>query len=179
MHIQGQNIRAQEALRNYLSSAKITFIGLGNTLAGDDGAGIEMLRELKGRVGDAPGMAFKEIPGDMYEIWDILPGTESMVFLDAVTGEVPGVISVGKTLPRAYTPSFHQADLCSVVESLATVYDGEFPQWTLWGVTINPPQTLGEGLTRVVRSAVDQAVIEIEELLRGKGLPVGEILVNI
>ncbi|MCD4708197.1 MAG: hydrogenase maturation protease [Candidatus Sabulitectum sp.] len=179
MCLQGKNIPTQKILKNCPAPAKITFIGIGNTLAGDDGAGMVMLWKLRRRIGDVPGVAFREIPGDMYEIWDILPGTESMVFLDAVAGEIPGIISAGKTLPRAFFPSFHQADLCSVVASLATLYDGEFPPWILWGVTIHPPRMLGEGLSDVVEYAVDKAVTEIVKLLRGNGLPIGRLLVKI
>ncbi len=158
---------------------KITFIGVGNTLAGDDGAGMAMLQELRCRIGDVSGIAFREIPGDLYEIWNILPGTKSVVFLDAVAGEVAGQVITGKTLPRAFSPSFHQSDLCTLVESLATIYEGEFPQWTLWGVTIDPPQVLGEGLSEVVAVAVKKAVSEITDLMQGDGLQVGGNLIKI
>ena len=158
---------------------KVTFIGIGNTLAGDDGVGMVMLRKLKENIGDVNGVAFLEIPGDLFEIWDIASGTDSIVFLDAVAGTVAGVVSWGKTLPRAMSPSFHQSDLCTVVESLASIYQGEFPQWTLWGVTIDPPQTLGEGLSDVVAHAVERGVSEITALLQGDGLPVGRNLIKV
>lgn len=161
-----------------MNSAKITFIGIGNTLAGDDGAGIVMLRKLKNRIGETPDICFREMPGDLFEIWDILPDTDAIVFLDAVAGTEAGSISIGKTLPRAFSPSFHQADLCTVVESFATIYEGEFPQWILWGVTIDPPKTLGEGLSRAVADAVEDAVSEIASLLLGDGLTVGDTLVR-
>lgn len=162
-----------------MSISKITFIGIGNTLAGDDGAGIVMLRKLQSRISNVPGVVFREIPGDLYEVWDLLPTTETMVFLDAVAGETAGELFQGKTLVRAFCPSFHQSDLCSVVESLAMIYDADFPQWTLWGVTIDPPLMLGEGLSRVVGLAVDKAVNEITGLLFGEGLPVGSNLVKL
>lgn len=162
-----------------MASAKLTFIGIGNTLAGDDGAGIVMLRSLEHRIGSVPGIAFVEIPGDLYEIWDIAPSTECIVFLDAVAGDTAGVVVVGKTHPRAFSPSFHQSDLCSVVESLASIYSGRFPQWTLWGVTIDPPETLGEGLSELVTLGVEKAVSEITELLLGEGLSVGEMIVKL
>ncbi|MCK5035388.1 MAG: hydrogenase maturation protease [Candidatus Sabulitectum sp.] len=158
---------------------KVTFIGIGNTLAGDDGAGMVMLRKLRENIGDVNGVAFLEIPGDLFEIWDIASGTDSIVFLDAVAGTVAGVVSREKTLPRAMSPSFHQSDLCTVVESLASIYQGEFPQWTLWGITIDPPQTLGEGLSDVVALAVERAVSEITALLQGDGLPVGRNLIKV
>lgn len=77
------------------------------------------------------------------------------------------------------SPSFHQSDLCTVVESLASIYQGEFPQWTLWGITIDPPQTLGEGLCDIVALAVERAVSEITALLLGDGLPVGRNLIKV
>ncbi len=158
---------------------KVTFIGIGNTLAGDDGAGMIMLRKLKDAIGEVSGVAYLEIPGDLFEIWDIASGTDSIVFLDAVAGEAAGVVTVGKTLPRAMSPSFHQSDLCTVVESLASIYQGDFPQWTLWGVTIDPPQTLGEGLSSAVALAVEKAVSEITALLQGDGLQVGRNLIKV
>jgi len=157
----------------------VTFIGIGNTLAGDDGAGMIMLRKLKDVIGEVDGVVYLEMPGDLFEIWDIASETDSIVFLDAVAGEVAGVVTTGKTLPRAMSPSFHQSDLCTVVESLASIYQGEFPQWTLWGVTIDPPQVLGEGLSEIVALAVEKAVLEIIILLRGDGLPVGRNLIKV
>jgi len=157
---------------------RITFIGIGNTLAGDDGVGIFMLRELERRLASTRGMKFLEIPGDLYAVWDILPDTESVVFLDAVAGEKPGMIKTGRTMSRALSPSFHQADLCSVLDSLEAVYEGVFPQWTLWGVTVDPPQTLGEGLTQEVAGAVEETVFRLITLLEGDGLQVGNTTVK-
>ncbi len=157
---------------------KITFIGVGNTLVGDDGAGIFMLRELERRLANTRGVKFLEIPGDLYAVWDILPDTETILFLDAVAGEKPGIIKTGITMSRALSPSFHQADLCSVVDSLKAVYEGVFPQWTLWGVTVDFPRTLGEGLTQEVARAVEEAVFRLVALLEGDGLQVGSTKVK-
>ncbi|MEA3267162.1 MAG: hypothetical protein U9P42_09520, partial [Candidatus Fermentibacteria bacterium] len=72
---------------------KVTFIGIGNTLAGDDGAGMIMLRKLKESIGDVNGVAFLEIPGDLFEIWDIASETDSIVFLDTSPATVPATAS--------------------------------------------------------------------------------------
>jgi len=162
-----------------LSLIRTTFIGVGNTLAGDDGVGVVMLRDLQKIVGECPRFSFLEMSGDLYEVWDVLPSTDSMVFFDAVSGETSGQITEGKMLPRAYSPSFHQADLCSVVESLHKIYDDPFPQWTVWGVTIDPPETLGEGLSPAVSMAAGKAVDEIVGYLRGSGLRIGNLLVKL
>jgi hydrogenase maturation protease len=178
VHIQGKDVSEEGRLLKHLNITRTTFIGVGNTLAGDDGVGVVMVRNLQKVIGKNPQFSFMEISGDLYEIWDVLPVTDSMVFFDAVSGATPGLVSVGEILPGAYCPSFHQADLCSVVKSLSMIYDGLFPQWTLWGITIDPPETLGEGLSRPVHLAAEKAVSEIAGFLQGSGLKVGNMLVK-
>ena len=158
---------------------KIIFAGVGNTLAGDDGAGIFMVRELEKKLPDRDSFMFVELEGDLYHIWDLLPGTDAFFFLDAVSGEKPGTIRKGKTLPRAYTPSFHQSDLSAVILSLERLWDGEFPAWDLWGVTINPPEELGEGLSPEVLHGSEKLVEELVELIHGDGLEIGRFKVKL
>ena len=100
---------------------KVTFIGIGNTLAGDDGAGMVMLRKLRENIGDVNGVAFLEIPGDLFEIWDIASGTDSIVFLDAVAGTVAGVVSREKTLPRALILSIIITTIFYVLVAISVV----------------------------------------------------------
>lgn len=157
----------------------IIFAGVGNTLAGDDGAGIFMVRELERILPCCDHVRFVELEGDLYQIWDLLPGTDAFIFLDAVTGEKPGLVMKGKTLPRAYTPSFHQSDLSAVVMSLEILNGGDFPKWTLWGVSIDPPQELGEGLTPDVHEASLRLVKELAGLIQGEGLSIEGLTVKI
>ena len=149
---------------------RIVFAGVGNTLAGDDGVGIFMVRELKKKLPDLEFIEFVELEGDLYHIWDLLPGTDAFFFLDAVTGDKPGLVRKGKTLPRAYTPSFHQSDLSAVVNSLEKLYEGDFPKWTLWGVSIDPPAELGEGLSPKVLKGAMKLVDELSELILKESL---------
>jgi hydrogenase maturation protease len=138
---------------------------VGNTLAGDDGVGIWMLRALRSRLGERPGLACAEMAGDLYEVWDILARTASILFLDAVCGSPAGRLLRGKTAPRAYSPSFHQSDIPTVMESLSRLREGPMPAWEVWGVTIDPPEYLGEGLSPPVRRAAEKAVRELCGLL--------------
>lgn len=158
---------------------KIVFAGVGNTLAGDDGVGVFMVRELKRRLPRSEDLVFLELEGDLYQIWDFLPGTDVFVFLDAVTGGPPGTVRTGKTLPRACAPSFHQSDLSAVVTSLAKLWEGDFPRWTIWGVTILPPEFLGEGLSEPVAAAAEEAVNSIIHLVAGPGLDVDGFTVRL
>lgn len=143
---------------------------MGNTLAGDDGVGIVMLRALRERLGKRPGLAFAELAGDLYAVWDLLPSTSSMIFLDAVMGNPPGRLVVGHTGPRAFSASFHQTDVSTVMESLSHLYDGQMPAWEIWGITVDPPRNLGEGLSSPVAEAADRAVCRLCGLIAGGGL---------
>jgi hypothetical protein len=41
-----------------------------------------------------------------------------------------------------------------------------FPAWQLWGVTVTPPFTLGEGLSRAVAAGLDAAVAELGDMIK-------------
>ena len=130
---------------------------MGNTLAGDDGAGVVLLEELRRRLGSRPGLDYAELAGDLYAIWDLLARTRAILFLDAVCGSPPGRLVIGKTAPRAFSASFHQSDVSTVMRSLATLREKGLPAWTIWGITIDPPQNLGEGLSSPVLRAVEES----------------------
>lgn len=151
---------------------RTAFIGIGNTLAGDDGAGPFMVSLLERQLPRRKGFSFHTISGDMYFVWDIMQSVDAILFLDSVAGGNPGEIRKGRTLPSAYTPSFHQTDVCTVMGSLETLFEGTPPSWNLWGVTIAPPRFLGEGLSPDVERACRVVVSEIVSLVTGEGLPV-------
>jgi len=152
----------------------LVFVGIGNTLAGDDGVGPVMLGMLQEALEGVAGISFHLVAGDLYALWDLLPETRAMVILDAVTGNEPGTVYADQPMPRGFTPSFHQTDAATVMKKLERLYQGNFPQWTVWGVSISIPDTLGEGLSPPVRAGADEAVWEILDALAGDGLKVGD-----
>ncbi|MFO7951083.1 MAG: hydrogenase maturation protease [Candidatus Fermentibacteraceae bacterium] len=154
------------------TGVELTLAGVGNTLAGDDGVGIFMLQALRERLGPRPGLAYAEMAGDLYAVWDLLPDTASILFLDAVCGDHPGRLARGRTAPRAYSPSFHQSDVSSVMESLSRLREDPMPAWEIWGITIDPPEFLGQGLSPPVRRAAETAVEELCSLISGGRLVV-------
>lgn len=155
-------------------NGSLLFLGVGNTLAGDDGVGPVMLSMLRDALQGVEGIGFHLVPGDLYAIWDLLPGCEAMVVLDAVTGGEPGTVFRGRPMPRGFTPSFHQTDAATVMKKLERLHQGTFPQWTVWGVSIRLPDTLGEGLSAPVTAGAAAAVQGLLGALRGGGLQVGE-----
>lgn len=151
----------------------LVFVGIGNTLAGDDGVGPVMLEMLRGALKGVEGISFHTVAGDLYALWDLLPESRAMVILDAVAGSEPGRIYADQPVPRGFTPSFHQTDAATVMKKLERLCPEGFPQWTVHGVSIRIPDTLGEGLSPPVRAGAELAVKKIIDALGGTGLKIG------
>lgn len=134
----------------------LAVIGVGNTIAGDDGAGVEVIHRLKRTWEGNPAVFLHTLDGDHFEIATLLDRAEKFIFVDAVEGDQPGeLVFAGKTR-RAFAPSLHQIDIASVMSCLEMLGVAEpFPTWEVWGITIIPPAVIGEGLTPAVEAAVD------------------------
>jgi hydrogenase maturation protease len=134
-------------------------VGVGNTLAGDDGAGIEVIRRLKEMPGIESGVFLHTLEGDHFEIADYLDQADRFIFVDAVEGERPGELVSPDGACRAFAPSFHQSDITAVMHCLQALGScSTFPSWELWGISILPPTELGEGLSLEVEKAVERMV---------------------
>ncbi len=134
----------------------LAVIGVGNSIAGDDGAGVEVIRRLKKVWEDNPSVFLHTLDGDHFEIATLLDRAEKFIFVDAFEGEHPGALVFAGSTRRAFSPSFHQTDIASVMSCLEALGVMEpFPSWEVWGITITPPTRIGEGLTSVVEEAVE------------------------
>lgn len=144
----------------------LAIVGVGNTLAGDDGAGVEAVRRLKSHWGREPDVFFHTLEGDHFEIADLLDCADKFIFVDAVSGERPGeFVRMGETR-RAFAPSFHQTDIAAVLQTLEALgIVDPFPAWEVWGVTILPPSELGEGLNPEVAEGVERLCRKLDELI--------------
>jgi hydrogenase maturation protease len=151
--------------------APLAVVGIGNTLAGDDGAGVKAVELLRERLdGRSDGIVFALLEGDMLGVADMLHLARRFVFLDAVAGESPGRIVRSRSAPRAMAPSFHQADIGVIMERLRELeMIDPFPDWEIIGVTVDPPRMLGEGLSPVVAAGVEELVTVLETELGGLG----------
>jgi hydrogenase maturation protease len=150
------------------SSARLTLaiVGVGNTLAGDDGAGVEAVRRLESSWGGEAEVFFHTIEGDHFEVADLLDCANKFIFVDAISGERPGeLVRMGETR-RAFAPSFHQTDIAAVMQTLEALgIVAPFPAWEVWGVTILPPAELGEGLSPEVAAGVERLCRKLDELI--------------
>jgi hydrogenase maturation protease len=138
----------------------LCIVGVGNTLAGDDGAGNAVVSRLREKYDGRRGILFHNMETDPLELWDLLPLGERFLFLDAVAGSPSGkLVSVGReSARRAYAASLHHMDLPTVIRQLSMLRGLDRLQWNIWGVTIELPDRLREEFTPPVSRAVDRLV---------------------
>lgn len=159
-----------EDLRVVRSRARIAVVGIGNTIAGDDGVGALVAERLLQRWPATDGVLVAILPGDLFSVSDLLDRTERLLFVDAIAGDCPGEIRVLNSAQRAFAASLHQTDIGTVMSALKRLGMADpFPEWEVWGVTIEPPVELGEGLSPVVAEAAGELerriVAHVEGLL--------------
>mgnify|MGYP000116292189 CR=1 FL=1 len=146
----------------------LAVIGIGNALAGDDGAGPAVVEALRARLGEVPGVLLESLDGDLFAVADLLPRVQRLIFVDAVIAQPPGAILRRVPPSPGLAPSLHQTDIGAVMRALAALdLVHPFPQWEVWGIAIEPPRELKEELS----PPVAQAVAELAEELAARLAP--------
>jgi hydrogenase maturation protease len=158
------------------TKAALGIIGIGNTIAGDDGAGIIVVRHLQKILCSREDIFFYELTGDLLEMAELLHRAERFIFIDALAGDNPGEI---KTLHdkanRSFTSSFHQTDISSVMHALnALSLISPFPPWEVWGIVIDPPTEFRKELSPPVSLAIDKLIIQFIKMVKNWSLYSGE-----
>ena len=150
--------------------SKIAVVGIGNTIAGDDGVGVLIAERLQARWKETREVLVAILPGDLFSVSDFLGEAEEFLFIDAIAGDRVGEIQILGSAQRAFAASLHQTDIGTVMAALRKLEMAHpFPAWQVWGITIETPEKLGEGLSPEIASAADELerlVVEyVEELL--------------
>lgn len=137
-------------------------VGIGNPLAGDDGAGVEVVSRLESRFAAVDGVLFTVLDGDLWALDDLLDTTERLIVVDAVIGDPPGTIVTLLDAPPTHAASLHQTDVGTVLATLAAARGAAgFPEVEIHGITIATPRELGVGLSPAVAEAVEELVLEL------------------
>jgi hydrogenase maturation protease len=150
---------------------KLGIIGVGNTIAGDDGAGIAVVRKLRDSLPRNDRVFFHELAGDTLSIADHLGEAGYFIFCDAFAAENPGEIRILRDLPRrSLTPSFHQTDIASTLQTLKTLaVVSPFPGWELWGIAIEHPRFFSTSLSPEIVRAVDKCAFDLARRIAALG----------
>jgi hydrogenase maturation protease len=141
---------------------RLLIVGCGNPTAGDDGAGIEILRRLSDLGGCGCELRDETSPG--VGLLDLLPLADVILFVDAVTsGGVPGTLYL-TSLPSAELEPRALGSLSghgwSLVETLklANALGRTLPRLVLLGIEAG---TVTQGAPR--SAAVEQAIALVVE----------------
>ena len=146
---------------------RLRVVGCGNTYAGDDSVGPEIVRRLRAR-GDCQCELF-EMPPAGVELLDLLQGATVVLFIDAVSsGAPPGTmhlasLPLSEIEPRALgSLSTHGWGLTEVLE-LAEVLGRQTPRLMLLGVEVG---TVAPGAvrTQAVEGAIQTVVEKFAQL---------------
>jgi len=147
-----------------IRKSKVAVVGIGNTLAGDDGVGVLIAERLQMRWEETREVLVAILPGDLFTVSDFLAEAEEFLFIDAIAGDRAGEIRILGSAQRAFAASLHQTDIGAVMAALRKLEMVDpFPAWQVWGITIETPEELGEGLSPEIAAAADVLEVRVVE----------------
>ena len=145
---------------------KTVVVGVGNPILGDDGVGIYVARDLKGKV---DGDVREGYTGGL-NLLDLILGYDRAILIDAVyleemkIGEVR-VIDLNE-LGSAHSTNPHDATLMEAIEMSRRMGEDMIPsEIILVGIRIERVEEFGESLSEKIRGSVDLAAGVVMDLL--------------
>jgi len=146
---------------------RLAIVGVGNPLAGDDGAGVSVVRRLREKWGDDGRLLLHVLEGDIFGIGDLLGTVDRVIFVDAVFGDPPGELRRLGSQIEPMALSLHHGNIGSVMQMLKSVGVADpFPEWEIRGITVASPLWWGEGLSKPVTRAVGTLAEELDQEIR-------------
>jgi len=152
-------------------TTRVAMIGVGNTLATDDGIGILAVRIIRERFADERLCCLETERGGM-DLLDMLTGFDAAVLVDAsLSGQGPPGSFHENILRSPFTPatsrSLHTVDLCGLLafgEAAGLPLPREI---TILAVEAADIETFGEGCTPEVQRALPRLVERATTLIQG------------
>ncbi|MHC4989810.1 MAG: hydrogenase maturation protease [Planctomycetota bacterium] len=148
------------------SDCRALVLGIGNVLMGDEGVGVEIVRELSRR--DLPrGVTCLDGGTGSFQLLGPLGRAERVFLVDATDdGRPAGTLArlrprFSRDYPRRLTA--HDIGLKDLLDAFYLI--GEAPRVTLFAVSIDFPQPLRVGLSWELRACVPGIADEIQRVL--------------
>lgn len=147
---------------------KIKIIGCGNPLAGDDGVGVHVIRQLK-NISLPDKVSVMEGGTDPLNLLEMLRGAEKVILVDAVRGAgEPGEVYVlgveQLDLEAEAGVSLHQFSLAHVLRLGQALCPKEMPlEIVVVGVEAQETSPFNTGLSPAVEAAVPKAIQAVKE----------------
>jgi len=145
-------------------------VGLGNEIAGDDGAGIEVARILETKFADNDDIAVVALPWAGFALLDTLRGRERAAIIDCLaTGNYPpgtiAPIDESDLVGSVRLNSFHDISYPTAM-ALGRRLGWEMPDTiAIWGIEASSSGTFTEELSPVVAKATHAVADQVTEFL--------------
>jgi hydrogenase maturation protease len=141
----------------------ILILGMGNTLLGDDGAGIYIVNELEKIIGARQGIDFECISWGGFRVIDVLKNYKTAIVIDAINyGEKPeGYIHItGKNnfLSSVRMVSFHDINFAIAVEFAERLNIPVPEKFYVYGIEVRNTESFSENLSPAVKLAAEKCI---------------------
>ncbi len=148
---------------------EVLVIGFGQPVAGDDGVGIAVVRELSQKPW-AKSVEIREMT-DPLRLIDLFDSGQRMILVDGIVGKnisgtVLSINSADLADGKVNPVSSHGVNVAQVIELAQVVAeDNSFPEIQIVGITIKPPVRFTDQMSPEVTAAIPKAVMKIRTLL--------------
>lgn len=147
-------------------SRKTVILGIGNTLMGDEGVGVAVIRELEVRIKD-PSIRIVDGGTGGFHLLEFFQEFDRVILVDATADGQPAG-TVGMLRPRfssdyPVTLTAHDIGLKDLLDALYLL--DVRPEIVLFTVSIELPKDLNTELTAPIRAAVPTAASAVETWL--------------
>lgn len=145
-------------------------VGVGNTVLGDDGIGIHVVRSLKDF--ELPKeVTLEEASTGGLNLMDMLVGFDRAILIDAVVVKELGLGEVtvldASEMSSAHSTNPHDVSFPEALELLEKMGAEDIPEdIKIVGISIEPVTEFGEELSGPVADSIDKAREKVLELLR-------------
>jgi hydrogenase maturation protease len=154
---------------------RVIVIGVGNTIATDDGVGIHAVEQLRGVISDER-VCFAHCERGGLDLLDLLEGHPTAFIIDAAwTGTKPAGTISSFNIHRPFVvetlPSLHTIGLCTVLAFGTTIGINLPDEVTVYTVEARDIETFHEGCTPEVEAAIPglthMLVMQLQKILNG------------
>jgi hydrogenase maturation protease len=144
---------------------KILFLGIGNSILTDDGAGIKVIEKIKELVGNNKELDFDTGNVNSFRLIDIMEGYSKVVIVDAIKrGGKAGTlykIPFQQLADKAGSSSVHTIDLATAIKFGKEMRMSMPQEISIYGIEVEDTETFSENLTPEVKKAIPSLAREI------------------
>ncbi len=150
---------------------KTLFIGIGNDILSDDGAGIRVIEEIEEMIGKQEGIDFDAGNVNSFRLMDLIEGYEKVVIVDAIKcGGKAGTLYQIKPeqLEKGVSDySLHTVDIGSLIAFRRKMGESLAQEISIYGIEVEDTETFSEELTPDVHRAIPDIA---REILKNEGI---------